>query len=121
MNNRELDRILAERVMGWKLNGSEYEYRKRGLDLWNTSYLRGEVTKWEPAENIEQAFMVLNKMEKENIMYWSLQYWPNPPQSDSAYDCEIWVIPEEPSVAGLAPTPALAICRALYNAYVQQE
>lgn len=62
MDNKELDKWLAENVMGWKLNIMQTPYYKYWLQ--GITY-RFYIDYWAPTEKIEQAFMCEDKLDPD--------------------------------------------------------
>ena len=111
---RDLDKWLAENVMGWKIPSkgkywlnpidTDYNYMQHGSKF-------GVV--WQPTQDIKQAFQCVEKFCTESS--FTLHF---DPQASYNYD-EIhrWIscTPEDENCA-TATTPALAICLAIKKA-----
>ena len=108
MDNRELDKFLAEKVMGWLAD----HYDKEGD--WRTGhdeYTGYTINAWHPTTSISDAFQVVEKME--SMTNYGGFYL--------AHEGEKWVASidcYDDGVAeydGIALTKELAICTAVYK------
>ncbi len=61
----ELDRLAAEKVMGWIPYGKLYFYVGVGLDSKKIDQRQDE---WQPTRNIAQAWQLLEKIQAMNIL-----------------------------------------------------
>ena len=104
----ELDRMLAEKVMGWKLfnyktfnpaSTEEHYADARRNDGWYWSGLENEEAhRWHPTTDIAQAFMVAAKIGELRVEQRPVGYW--------------WVRFAGTMEYQEADTPTLAICLA---------
>lgn len=68
MNNREIDRFIAEKVMGWKLE----QYFEDGCyitDEWRAKENKFvcDIENFKPSTNIQDAWIVVEKLREQNI------------------------------------------------------
>ena len=67
MSNEELNTLMAEKVMGWFYDGErEGRLTEPAWILWNEGeevFFEQPVVDWNPCENIEQAFMCVEKLD----------------------------------------------------------
>jgi Phage ABA sandwich domain len=99
MNLHEIDRLIATKVMGWKL--CKYGF-------WETEFgnLDSE-TEWNPTESLDDAWVILDKFE---------EYELNASPFKNEYRCKVkkndeWFLAES------TESSALAICIAALKAY----
>ena len=120
MTNKELDRWIAEKVMEWEAtypdrfsgdhfsaHGDQFRY-----GLAKAKYPNGlEEHEWTPTTSISQAFEVVEKMRE---LGWGFvlhsSYLP------SGTHVRFWYYLKEYESKAHAETPALAICKAVYEA-----
>lgn len=57
MTNHELNNLVAEKIMGWKLDLSDWKTSDNQFTMW-------DVYDWEPSENIRCAWMVVEKFSR---------------------------------------------------------
>ena len=68
MSNRELDRWIAENVMGWNIRETDYDYGQLHSHGTSIYYWCEGIEKrvregcWQPTESISDAFQVVEKM-----------------------------------------------------------
>lgn len=103
MTNQEIDRAVAEKVMGWKEG-------ETGL-LWTPTY--HTIAEWSPSTSIEQAFEVITKWREEGDgQSWA---WIEIDAGGRA-TCKFCGEFETSSRIISAPTAPLAICCAALDA-----
>ncbi len=98
---RELDALVAEKVMGWSFcDGHGGYWSKGGLSM-------GSVHAWSPSTDIGAAWQVVEKLERDGILIWKLgreDHMPN------------WFVSmgrnHKPGVNAEEATAPIAICRA---------
>ena len=114
MNEQEGARVLAEKVMGWVSQGSDYgDYRNpNNGDIWF-------LDEFYPQTNIEQAMMVVKALRQK-------QYFLN--LSENAFaQTKPWVAKflsirdVNADVWGIGDTPAAAICEAALKAVGKED
>ncbi len=107
--SRELDALVAERVMGWK---KWVPARPESLPITSLATPCWEDTdgrviaqhSWNPSTEISAAWEVVEKLkqrDKDNTFFLEIEFYNN------AWNCQIGG-----SVEASAPTAPLAICRA---------
>ena len=113
----EMDTLIAEKVMGWKLGKSKWihDYMMHGMfetEEWKGS-TKGILThtkkSWHPSTDISTAWEVVEKLKDElpqgiKISFWKHEGW-----------CVAWKFDSMGALDDgfvLAPTVFLAICRA---------
>ena len=133
----ELDRIVAEKVMGYSM----YHYDKDYKDAcyWMLIDSEGDSVEWKPnyrdiehkteaeawaacpkfSTDIAAAFEVLDKVSK-NYRLWFANLRMHGMEKEDGTQVETWVadLTGEPRKVASAPTPALAICRAALKASI---
>ena len=106
----ELDKWLAEKVMGWTVNTMDSGFTVWRDDKINTYSLLG----WHPTENIKQAFECVDKMMQDG--YWlRLTYRTIYTTTNGTWEALFRCIPgsSRPDRIDYADTPELAICHAI--------
>ncbi len=68
MENREIDRLIAEKVMGWKLEKT-FEEDCYLYDEWVSGNERIAVDVFKPSSNIQDAWIVLEKFKEKDFLY----------------------------------------------------
>src|SRR4030042_3346242 len=115
---REMDALIAEKVMGWKISLIDLTYGGRWENI-ETGELMGGIQYWNPSENISAAWEVVEKMKSEGweiLIQWA--NWneiPDEPLEYSWYvDYEFYTndVKDWRGYQASADTPSLAICRA---------
>ena len=127
MTNHEINKVLAEKIMGWHLveDYSAGHYYPTGAWLDISDKVQYWTEPWEPAENIAQAFEAAEKIRLFDTAYegegiylhsdilangngriWLVEKF------DTDRDDDDWLWEE----ISRADTPALAICKALVKA-----
>ncbi len=106
-DKRTLDALMATEVMGWRyglVTADADRWEREGISFFS-------VHDWHPTENLNQAFMVVEKMTKSQ---WTLRLCS--PEMVDAWTAEFvpWAGYEGRKVS--AATPALAICLAAEEA-----
>lgn len=71
MDNREIDRLTAEKVMGWHAKKDLSKYPNAGWYDKDGQFVERAIM-WDPSENIERAWQVVEKMLSEKH-YFSIQ------------------------------------------------
>ena len=109
---RDLDKWLAENVMGWKIHYSDWSH---GMVYYEDSKFdhKGLMDEWQPTQDIKQAFECVEKFCTESS--FTLHF---DPQASYNYDeTHRWIscTPEDENCA-TATTPALAMCLAIKKA-----
>jgi len=103
MTNQELDRLAAEKAMGWHMGALVGE--PAWLDQSNTIiYFCAD---WHPSTNREQAMMLLDKMGAEQYALCK-----NPPEFRSGYSFDFWRRCDGRGYKGDGDSEALAITEA---------
>jgi len=109
---RELDRLLAERCMGWSLVDGKLWHDRQGKFRWDDGL-------WFPTEDVHQAFICLDELRKTHDCRWEIRS-PGFYRGQSEYQCRIVAavnsargIGEEASHKELPLAICLAILRAL--------
>jgi len=110
---RELDALVAEKVMGWKKVKwlGDYDWRDKDGEQPYT------VRAWNPSTDIAAAWQVVEKIQERQgrdrfIIYLS-SYWGT---NSWVYKCEFIMETVNKSVDGFADTAPLAICLAALRA-----
>ena len=122
---KELSKIMAKKVMGWTQR--QHPYYKDQKRCWYKTHKRGWMWKincedWNPAERIDQAFEVVEKMIKGGYEF-ELSTLPRTSLPNRFNAC-FWTIPD--SVEGIVfennnTTPAMAICLATKKAMEERD
>lgn len=105
MTNHELNNLVAEKIMGWR----------RDLSDWKTSdnqFTNWDVYDWEPSENIRCAWMVVEKMD---TLGWCCQI-ANNTVGDEKFSAHFWWNKMNQSKIGFADSPSKAVCIAALKA-----
>jgi hypothetical protein len=111
MNLREIDRLVAEKVMGWKLR--KYfeddcyitdEWMTDIQDKFNNSFIVIDVDKFNPSTDIRDAWQVVEKLKIAVIPQ------AGDPPTDMKYLAEIDRQPFGDNYEAYAGTAELAIC-----------
>ena len=92
---RELDALVAEKVMGWTI--------QTRMQMSDNTYLG--FNEWFPSTNIKAAFDVVDEMRKHGKSFSLRRY-----TSDEFWSCSFGIY------CALDETPSLAICRAALRA-----
>lgn len=61
MNNRQIDALIAERVMGWR------HYKDDHNDGWYTDGSWRNADEWQPTTNIAAALEVAGRMSEQGV------------------------------------------------------
>ena len=100
----ELDRLIAEKVMGWRASSSGLNERGSPPDCWWDGERNRLQAKWSPSTNIAHAWEVVKKLRNIMVGPWGNSRWAVCAIQDGDWDCCDWF-----SVADTAPH---AICLA---------
>lgn len=118
---RSLDLLVAEKVMGW----GKWVWSKNGYEGWgpgwnweNKRENSPHVVYWRPSDDLNYAFLVVKELtENKANSDFNLSYdCGEPPQWLSG-----WYAYFPGPTDAVAPTPALAICRAALLAVLSTE
>lgn len=109
---RELDRLVAERVMGWKLHSRNMVHYMRATGDEKRSRPVVDVREWSPSEDIADAWLVVEKLARR-------RYEVGVQTSDGRYTVLI-ARNGQASAAASAETAPHAICLAAIQAYGQK-
>lgn len=116
MEMNELDRLLAEKVMGWvdSAPGCDMKKHRQWKDSGGNFVMR--VYHWHPTRDIAQAFMVAEKVDANEIEITMGSYF----REAERWSCKIVERDSDERHWGQAATPALAISLAA-KAWLEKE
>ncbi|NYV66151.1 hypothetical protein HYI36_12835 [Bacillus sp. Gen3] len=99
MDNREIDKLVAEKVMGWKVIEGKGIMKPIGRSFWR------QVDDFYPSINMESAWQVVEKLDFDVKVT---------KHKDSSYQCHVF-IPDNIQMV-FDKTAPLAICKAALHA-----
>lgn len=114
MDNREIDRLVAEKVMGWKVEvamDGQTEYYDNGSLAENKwvedvgMFEKDNIDVFKPSEKIQDAWLVIKAME-EQMFIVDLNVWRD------ENECVFTSLDYENKYEGTASTIEIAICLA---------
>lgn len=111
MTDEQIIEKLATEVMGWKLDEGEDDYGQSQLFWYDNSDEIRQDESWNPLEDMNDAWMVVEKLWEEGISLW---VGPDPIKGGYAVQCK----PVERNVHDFirAETATYAICIAALRA-----
>ena len=122
MNDEEMNRIIAEKVMGfhWVADYGTGHYSPTGAWLDSSGGVQYWTEVWEPTENVAQAIEAVEGW-RGNIKgrFWKLESPFHHPDGDIDKEFQVFIHWDDDyyhSLDALGETPALAICNALVKA-----
>ena len=118
MTNKDLDKWIAEHIMGWKKE-KKHGTPPYGICWWvDSSFAYKWIKpvqgwgKWHPTESISDAFQVVEKMRTTHFKWFEMTHRPN------GFICNFSGDPRHTEFAETAP---LAICLAAKKAVEEME
>jgi Phage ABA sandwich domain len=115
MNLREIDRLIAEKVMGWKIYADSAGYKFWSINEDDSSRIICSVTSFEPSTDIRDAWLVVEKL-RETKIFSLYDAWDG---DDNKIFCAVFEYNDTYHVVdykGYADTAPLAICLAALKA-----
>ena len=107
MNEKQINDLIAVKVMGWNLE--QRDYSTAWVDEEGQWFLK---QLWKPCTDIRDAFVVIEKLRKENDFWFELT---TPESWSLKYRCYFQL--DEMEVHAVEETAPLAICKAALKAF----